>query len=457
MSVLAITGGFVLLVALAVVFKAKRLGEHGVGGWSEAASRVHLAVSNDDRLAQLVQRHRVLVDVRRREQGGRHLYDTVLRMNVPHVAASLTLRSETRWSRMQKLVRGEDVLLHDDDFDRRVHVQGEEAIAVGLLNDRLRAALLDFVERQGGQMDGGVLSIEMPGVVTDARRLLAVVESLIELSEAMDVDRQEIDGRLAHNAAHERQTPVRLRNLNLLVARDPNGSLARQTASRLLSDEEARVRLAAARVLLDEPSFQVLGALVSSRRDDALGQQALSLLLEHWSYEQCLPWVDVALGSDSARVGVIAVDAVVKAGDRARLPLLVRCAGSHDSSLAAAAARAFGELGDGSDERVLLPLLTRDDDHVQLAAVGALGRIGTVACVGPLLSLTSGLRLPGAVKEAAREAIRRIQARVGPVDGGRLSLVDEHAASGGLSLSVEGGELSLEQETQPANRARQRE
>jgi len=38
------------------------------------------------------------------------------------------------------------------------------------------------------------------------------------------------------------------------------------------------------------------------------------------------------------------------------------------------------------------------------------------------------------VKEAAREAIRRIQGRLGDAEAGRLSVVDGPSSDGGLSL-----------------------
>lgn len=443
---MAFVGAFFLLLAFAVFYKTRRLGEPGTRGWAEAASRLNLTVSRDERLQALVKRERIQVDVRRREQGGREVFSTLVRVRAPPIAAALTIRGESRWTRVQKLVKGEDVLVQDEDFDRRVHVQGDVATVVSLLDESLRSPLLRFIECDGGELDGGELCAELPGVVRDARRLTAVVENLVALRKAMTVNPREIEERLAQNATHERRAEVRLRNLQLLVVRDGKGPLTRTTATKLLRDRDGRVRLAAARLLLDGDSFHVLGELVQSRSHPALREEALALLLEYWSYGQCRPLINVALSTGTPGLGVIALGAVVRARDASHLQLVARCAGRDDPKLAAGAAQALGELGDTSYEPVLLPLLARESDDVKLAAVRALGLIGTVASVEPLLPLTSGLRLPGAVKEAARDSIRRIQSRIGPVESGRLSLVGEHDASGGLSLSLESGGLSLEPE-----------
>lgn len=451
-----LTATVVVVVMRAIRLKAKQLGEPASHGWAEAASRVNLTVLKDDKLQTLVKRERVHVDVRRREQGGRQIFNTLVRVKAPPVAAALTIRGESRWTRVRKLVNGEDVLVHDEDFDRRVHVQGDVATVVSLLDESIRSALLLLVERDGGELEGGELRVELPGVVKDSRRLAAVVENLVALRKAMTVDARVIDDRLAQNATHERRAEVRLRNLELLVVRDGKGPLTRTTATKLLRDRDGRVRLAAARLLLDGDSFHALGELVQSHSHPALREEALALLLEYWSYGQCRPLIEVALRTGTPGLGVIALGAVVRARDASHLPLVARCAGRDDPKLTAGAAHALGELGDASHEQILLPLLARESDEVKLAAVRALGLIGTVASVEPLLPLTSGLRLPGAVKEAARDSIRRIQSRIGPVESGRLSLIGEHESSGGLSLSLEGGGLSLEAEA-AKGRAKQRE
>jgi hypothetical protein len=76
---------------------------------------------------------------------------------------------------------------------------------------------------------------------------------------------------------------------------------------------------------------------------------------------------------------------------------------------------------------------------VKRAAAAALGLVGTVRAVEPLLQLAQE-----SLGETARDAVRRIQARLGgEAEAGRLSVAAQDAAAGGLSIASAGGELSV--------------
>ncbi|HEY3450723.1 MAG TPA: hypothetical protein VGK67_30480 [Myxococcales bacterium] len=72
-----------------------------------------------------------------------------------------------------------------------------------------------------------------------------------------------------------------------------------------------------------------------------------------------------------------------------------------------------------------------DSDEVRLEVIAALARMGSVHSVEPLLALEGK-----AVKGAARDAARAIQARLGDADAGRLSVVDACAGEGAVSLEA---------------------
>ena len=105
-------------------------------------------------------------------------------------------------------------------------------------------------------------------------------------------------------------------------------------------------------------------------------------------------------------------------------------------------------------EQTLLRLLAREAAEVRAAAARALGQVGTVRAVEPLLALTEGLLASPSVKQAAREAVASIQSRLGDAEAGRLSLAAPAEREGALSLSGDeppGGELSLpERESTPS-------
>ena len=79
----------------------------------------------------------------------------------------------------------------------------------------------------------------------------------------------------------------------------------------------------------------------------------------------------------------------------------------------------------------------------------ALGVIGTIGAVEALHALAQRSR--GAVGDAARDAIRAIQAKLGPVDGGRISLATTDDLEGALSAAG-GGELAVADDPGPAVR-----
>jgi HEAT repeat protein len=102
---------------------------------------------------------------------------------------------------------------------------------------------------------------------------------------------------------------------------------------------------------------------------------------------------------------------------------------------------ALGVLGDARAEPHLIELLRHADEKVRMAAAAALGIVGGIQAVEPLLPLTKGL-FNGDLHAAARDAVRRIQSRLGDVEAGRLS-VAAAGPEGALSVSGEGGELSV--------------
>lgn len=70
---------------------------------------------------------------------------------------------------------------------------------------------------------------------------------------------------------------------------------------------------------------------------------------------------------------------------------------------------------------------------VAQAAVRVLAQVGTVRAVAPLLEHADRRGVTGELDTAARDAVLRIQSRLGPVDAGRVSML------GGGEVSVTGG------------------
>src|SRR5512140_374903 len=106
-------------------------------------------------------------------------------------------------------------------------------------------------------------------------------------------------------------------------------------------------------------------------------------------------------------------------GPRERQAGAARASGPHPTLYEDRSGRCFARRSQRSAEPALLGLLTHRAEPVRLAAVTALGRIGTIRAVETLLPLTKGVLALGE-KKAARDAIAIIQARLGEAEAGRL-------------------------------------
>jgi hypothetical protein len=125
------------------------------------------------------------------------------------------------------------------------------------------------------------------------------------------------------------------------------------------------------------------------------------------------------------------------------------------AAVRAAAARALARLvhdpeSRGTAEQLLLGLLSDEAEGVQCESAEALGAIGTVGMVEPLLGHTHGAGR-GRLRQAARGAIAQIQARLGDVEAGRVSLSEGSDLQGAVDLvdtscALRVGELSLSDE-----------
>ena len=89
----------------------------------------------------------------------------------------------------------------------------------------------------------------------------------------------------------------------------------------------------------------------------------------------------------------------------------------------------------------LIRAVTHEDERLRIAAVKALGRLGTVRAVIVLQEAAD--RFGGELRRAARQAVAEIQARAKGATPGQVSL-SEGQAAGAVSLAREaGGEVSL--------------
>lgn len=153
--------------------------------------------------------------------------------------------------------------------------------------------------------------------------------------------------------------------------------------------------------------------------------------------ERLTPLLDTLVRDRDPGVRALAADL---AGD---LPTLRRLfAQTEDEEALVYAAMAVVRHRDGGAESALLTHAAHPNATVRVAVADALGAVGTVRAVETLLPLTRGLLVDGAAKAAATAAIAAIQSRLGQVEAGRLSVVEDTLA-GAVSVAAQVGAVSV--------------
>jgi HEAT repeat protein len=416
--------------------------------WQEAARDLGLDLHKGsffqgDAIAGRVDGVEVRVDTFRRSQGKSSATYTRIRVRAPGVPGNLSLGNEGFFSSIQKALGGQDIQTDDKGFDELLRIRGDEAQVVALLGDEARRAVRREVGGSGVSVRDGEAYWETRGHLRDRVELVSRVRGMIDLEKQLTLGSTSIHERLSRNALADRNPRVRLRNLVLLQRRAPSSREAVETSRALMDFADPSVRLAAAMHLGDE-GLATIEALVNAPDvDAALMSDALQHLIANVPVTRVGGILESALDSHHEAVQHVAIQGITKLGHRGAIDRLVRVGDGDSTRLTVTVATALAQLGDPRAEPALVRWLGRNNEAVCIAAARALGTIGTVAAVEPLLPHTKGLLTDADLKRAAREAIEKIQSRLGDVEAGRLSLSEVAQRDGALSLSEEAGKLSM--------------
>jgi hypothetical protein len=366
------------------------------------------------------------------------------------VPRGLRLRWDEPWA--QPLVEESEHSCGDPRFDGRVRLESLDAYACAALSLAARDLLAPLLE-QGCRVEDGKVLVEWTTPLTiwseEAEALPPVQEQLrsaLEVTRALSVTAEQLPQRLAHNALHDPSRKLRLLNLRFLVAPATQASpqLLASTARALLAEPHQPIRLLAAAQLGAEGHGVLRALAADSQVEHDLRLQAVQALGA--SREPDLAGLKALLQSPHPAAVHCAALAALPPSARALHEAVVSLTRSEEDSVRAAAARALGVLALPATEPVLLGLLADDSSHVQQAAAQALGVFASVAAVEHLLPLAQAL-FDTQLRQAAREAVARIQARLGDVEAGRVSLAEPHELAGAVALAedagVRAGELTL--------------
>ena len=175
-----------------------------------------------------------------------------------------------------------------------------------------------------------------------------------------------------------------------------------------------------------------LARIATADSEAGVRLRAASLLGARFSGQPLAVEVGAALSQSSERhlqlIGAILVGDALP--DAEAVEAFARRAPADITGWAIASLTTFGERAQPQLVRLL-----GGHEHVRHAAVLALGEVGTLAAVQPLLPYSRGLFRDGDLKRAARGAVTRIQARHGAADAGRLTIAADPDSDGTLSLA----------------------
>ncbi len=326
-----------------------------------------------------------------------------------------------------------DLLTGDTDFDDAVQVQGDPTILAALLDPPIRFRVRKLIAWDGGLRNGQLTwQAFFTPVVGQVPRVLG---ELVGLADLLTAPRGGICERLARNAREDLNSGVRLWNLTLLHQHFGGRPEAKEASRGLLADASPWVRLAAARFLPDEGSPVLRALLVDPRAPDYAAAEAAALLGARLPVAEAGPLLIATL---KKRPGETRRQAIQELGRLKHAPAvgpLCVLLDRSDPRAAAAAADALGSIGDPKAAPRLLDAVRQDAAELRIAAARALGVVGTVQTVEPLLELIDA-KIDGESRQALREAVNAIQARLAGAEAGQLSMAVTAAEAGRLSLAT---------------------
>jgi len=372
----------------------------------------------------------------------------------------MLLHGEGLWIGIKKQLAGEDLLIGDEAFDSRVHIQGPAPQVRAVLNAEARKLIVDFIHREKGRVAGGRVEVAF-NIDSSHERIASLAHAAVNVIAKLVLPEDRTAQALAENALVDPVPEVRTRNLACLVAllgQPAKGALlavaseaqpldegVAACAQAALSDADPQQRLLGALLLEAEPGFVALQALAEQESVPvSVRAAAITILTARYPWHRVQPTIISGLAANSEQLVTMAVFAVGAARAVALFDQVCKLAADAKDDLAVEIAKTLQQLGSADAEPALIKLLSRTSDEVRVWTAEALKRVGTVRSVEPLLLAASG-NASIDLKNTARSAVRAIQNRLGDVEAGGLSLVDSAAgeSAGALSLATEDGGLSL--------------
>lgn len=345
--------------------------------------------------------------------------------------------------------KADDVQLGDPAFDARFFVQSKySADALSVLTPEVRKNLCSLPETKYKSRPLDISGNTRTATLTLAFSLNAVehVKRLLEALVGMALAHKNPKGALIENLNNETSPEGRMRLLAALCQAYANDVETTKVLNASNRDPDPGVRVFVS-VLSKDPNANAL----------------VSQALEADTANSCVRAVRI-LGEKNFPMDPLFVgDFLTKALSVPTSPAFLSAAAhslghirygpgvetlihvyntNADFQVCSAVVRALAQIGDARAEEVFIRAVERNWPEIELIAIEALGRVGTLRAIAPLIQLGEDPTRDKNAMAAANKAVARIQSRIGDRARGGLFIEEDPSMVGALSPALEGGEVS---------------
>ncbi|MEW6367309.1 MAG: HEAT repeat domain-containing protein [Acidobacteriota bacterium] len=379
----------------------------------------------------------------------------MLRVSPPGgVPYQLQVQREGLDTALKKMFTGQDLQLCDADFDNLINITGNnEAAIVSLMSSGTRLLMRQMIGSEGWEIGGKRIRKDITDLATDSSQIVDYVERAVALSQRLGRGGN-VAEQLIENLQCEPNPQVRRRNLDMLVRLKRTPAIE-DALVKAASSNSWTISVPAAEALGERGLPALAAATISAPEELAI--KAILALKEIGS-DEAMAVVHDALEHRSDRV---VTAAALAAGERKHeVSLAALCdivSGPRSTATRAAAATALGHFQGEQARAAVVGALHAEEEDVRLAAIRSLARCGAAEEVADLLDIEKS----GSSRQRAwaRQAVASIQGRLGRVERGWMSMTEETATEGALSVDTAApeGSLSLDAPGPRLEKARRRE
>jgi hypothetical protein len=341
----------------------------------------------------------------------------------------------------------------DRTFDRSFLVRGPRHIVLPLFDMRARAMIEEVFDLHEIEVRGGNIRHTTASVIQRADEMKDVLGDLFRVANVLELSMPLVDKLRLNATAAGEPARFRIANLEIMIEHFPRAPGTTTACKAAIASSNVDERLLAAIGLRDDPL--AIGALEGIACLETAPASTRNHALIELSHLGADPEIErAATACASSRDPEVSAQAV-RTLAKHRLPsarrvlLEVLALFAQDPPPLVAAAESIGSITEPHDpevEAALVSLLRAEAVAVRIAAVHALGDLGTLRAVEPLTTFAKDFFADLDLKRAAKKAILDIQTRHPEAEGGRLSLATG-VEDGELSLTEEeGGNLSIPRE-----------